>query len=223
MYKKNKIYLFILLILALCLMMNLSCNNQKNRGNKDKNLEYIVTPKGNLVIYGVNVNEIIDIKFRDIEKEFGCETKVDSEMAVVFIDKYGDFVQKTKETQTKDHIGLTYGPIEDLTIYDHYKDVTPTTIIISGQLSINEGSAIKESITKELHEILPNNDETIKITKRIREEFISGDLKKGLILTVKFNIPKFPFAEFSVWYHNGEEKKILYQYIFSLRKDPYPY
>lgn len=222
MYKKNKSYLFLLSISTLYLVLNLSCSN---RGDKNKILKYTVTPKDKFVIYGVNVNEIIDMKFRDIEEKLGCETKIDSEMAVVFIRKEGDLVEKSKRTESEDYIEVVYGPIKDSIVYTQYKDILPHTIEFFGWLSIDEDSDVKGSIITELAKNLSDNDTTRQIIKHIRQKFIRGNLEDIKWIEIDFNMPKFLLAKFSIGFVSYEGKisrKLIYKYIFSIKEEPYP-
>lgn len=214
MNKKDIIYSGGVLMLSFLIMLNICCSAQKSEKVIEK---YTVTPKDSIIIYGVNINELIEVSFRDIEKELGSKTQVDSEMAIVFNRKRSDFVQKTKKTKIKDHIDAVYGPIED---YERYLDITPHTIAFYGGLLVTEDSTIKESIIRELQKNLKENDTTRKIIKKIRQRFIWGDYEDDIWLKINFKTQKFPLAKFAIGLSEGE---VSYKYIFSIVENPYPH
>ncbi|MEO0292677.1 MAG: hypothetical protein ABIN61_00445 [candidate division WOR-3 bacterium] len=220
--RKNGLFIisFILILFAM------NCKETKIKQNF-KEYRYKVIPNEEIEIYGVNVNKAIDEKFSLLEKEFNSKAEIDDEVAVVILRRLKDFVKKTKETIPKDCVDLLYGPIDvqkiyNQEIYKEYQNVSPNTIIVSGKLLFSEDSTVKESIITELQKILPSNDTCKKVIKDLRQ-FIHGDFEKNTQFKIDFDIPKFPYAEFAVWFHKGEEENIYYQYIFSLREDAYPY
>jgi hypothetical protein len=216
MDKKLRNYLGIVIILFSCAVINITCNAKK----EEKVIaEYTVIPKDNFIVYGIDVNRFIELKFLDIEKELSSETRVDSAVMVVYLDKSNDFVQKIKKTEIKDIITFTYGPIEDLTIYERYQDISPKTIRFYAGLLPTEDSTNKESVIRELQKNLPDNDTTRQIVAQIRKTFILGDYQDKLILIVNFDMPKFRIAEFVIGFAYG---KMFYKYTFSTTEMLYP-
>ena len=197
----------------------LSCS----KGNREKMIEHTVIPKkGDIILYGYDINKLIKMNFGELEKVLGVKAKVDSEVAVVFISKSEDVINKTTPTSIKDYIDFIYGPIEDLSIYERYEKVSPLTISFYGSLCINEDSTKKQSIIRELQKNLPKNYESKRIIENICRKYFLGEYsKEDSVININFKSPKFPIAKFTMGF-SPTRKEIFYRYFFSLTKEPYP-
>lgn len=212
---KNK-YINILVIALICVLFNADCSG---KSKKSAPIIYDATLKENVVLYGVDINKLLDSKFSDIGKKFNCSAVVDSEMSVVFVHIEKDFMNKKYSTAVVDHISITYGSIEDLNIYNTYPDIKPLTIAFYGSFKDNEPVKIKDIIIKELQGILTDNNNTRNIINAVRKNIIEGVYKEDLIYNINFKTPKFQFAKLYIGFANGE---LFYKYVFSKVKEPYP-
>jgi hypothetical protein len=134
--KTKKLILFHLLMISICLGLNIHCSGDRN---KEKIIaEYIIKPKDRFIIYGIDIEKILNKKFSELEKELNSKTRVDEEVSVVFLRKENDFVTKSIRTNSKDMVEIRYGPVEDLKIYKKYKDVISCSIVFYGGLNVND-------------------------------------------------------------------------------------
>jgi hypothetical protein len=210
----------ILVVLAAALFIaNTSCAD-KSIG-KTTFQKYSLKPKGDLIIYGINIPKIMDKPFKEIEKQLGAMVQVDREVAVVFIRRQEDLVFKSHPTVTKDSIDIVYGPIEDLAIYGRFKKMTPNSMILYGSLKMNEKSEIKKTIIAELEKNLEMNDATKRVLEQISNEFITGS-KRKVIITINFVMPGFPIASFDIGFAKAHPDEIFYKYVFSEKESLYP-
>lgn len=208
-------------VIFLGMALALSCS----KGNKENVIEYTVTPKkGDIVLYGYDINKLMKMNFGELEKVLGVKAKVDSEVAVVFVEKNKDFVKKSMRSYLKDHLEIIYGPINDTAIYRKYLEISPNTIYFSGSFSVQQDSIIKETVIQELKKNLPKNDTTKQIIWDIRKNILFGKYNKHIGVKIYFQIPELQSAKFSICFFKYDKKHlgILYKYIFPLMKEPYP-
>jgi hypothetical protein len=72
---------------------------------------------------------------------------------------------------------------------------------------------------------LPDDSTTKEITNNIRNIILHGKPKGRIMyIEVNFKIPKFQISIFRIYRGREDEKnnQIVYQYLFSLLKEPYP-
>lgn len=218
--KTKKIILYHLLIISICLALNVHCSGDRN---KEKIIaEYTIKLKGPFIIYGININKILNKKFSEIEKELNSKTRVDEEVSVIFIYKEKNFVTKSINTRDRDAITIKYGPIDDTSIYKKYKEVIPYSMEFYGGLNTNEKANTKNSVIKELQKNLPDNNLTRKALSDIQNTFVKGDYKAGLVIVINFEMSEFPTVRFSIGFTTIYKNEIFYRYTFSRKDVVYP-
>lgn len=213
----NSKYINIVAASLICILSNAACSGKSSKEKIVGN--YTVVPKEDIVLYGFDLQKIMNLKFSDIEKTLGCKAKVDSEVAVVFIDTKRDFIEKQYKTDVVDNIDITYGPIEDTLIYKNYLNVLPRAAILYGTIDFKESVNNKRSISRELQNILPSDQHTKQIVDKIDDIFMTGTYKEGVVLVVNFKLSDYPIAKFATGYlHN----RLFYKYTFSKDRVIYP-
>jgi hypothetical protein len=216
--KKNRMLLFHLLIMPLCLLLSTHCTGDQK--SQKIIAQYTIKPIGKFIIYGLDIGKITDQTFSEIEKELNSKTKIDREVSVAFIGIEKDFVSKSIKTGYKDHIDILYGPIHDPNTYERYKDIVPYSIRFYGELNPNEKPITKNSVLEELKRNLPDDDTTRKALNDIQNILLKGDSKKDSVIRIAFEMPKFPIAEFKIGFsYKGD---IFYTYAFSRKNEIYP-
>jgi len=182
--------------------------------------EHFLKPKAEFIIYGSNVQKMVNKPFKEIEKELGAITQVDKEVSIVFIGKVKDFVLKNQATQMKDRIDISYGPVDDLAIYERYKNILPNAVSFHGSFKISEKTEIKSNIIKQLERNLQKNDETAQVLDQIKNKFLMGN-KEGVILKINFEMHDFSIANFVIGFSQAHQDEIFYKFTFSKTKNLY--
>lgn len=200
--------------------LNINCSNDKFK--EMIIAEYTIELKDGFIIYGIDINKILNKKFPLIEKELNSKTKVDEEVSVIFISKAKDFIVKSINTEDKDEIDIKYGPVEDSSVYRRYEDIIPYSIEFYGGVSVHDKQNTKNSVIKELKKNLPDNDLVKKVLNDIQNTFLEGDYKPGLIIRINFKMPKFPIAKLSIGFSSFYKDEIFYKYTFCRKSVLYP-
>lgn len=216
--EKTKILLTRLLVIPLCLVLFIHCGGDQKMERIIA--QYTIKPINKFMLYGVDINKIIDKPFSEIEKKLNSKTRIDREVSVAFIRIEKDFVPKTTRTEYKDSIDIVYGPIEDTNIYEKYEGVVPNSIRFYGELNVNEKPDTKNAVLEELKRNLPDSDTTKRALNDIQNAFLKGNYRGNSVIKIDFEMTKFPLAEFSIRY--VDKNKILYEYTFSRKKEVYP-
>jgi hypothetical protein len=119
----------------------------------------------------------------------------------------------------KDNILIQYGPIDDLATHKNLGKILPNTIAFYGALKLNENTATKKTILKELEKNLPQNSAAKDILEKIGHIFITGTYREGQEVTITFDSPDFAVANFFIFF---SQEELNYKYVFSKTKDIYP-
>lgn len=215
---RKKTYCLLTMVFTIIVTIFISSCNAKSQ-EEQRGDKYLIKPSHDIVLYGLNINKVINKTFAEIAREVDAKVEADPEVAVIFINKKKDFVLKSQQTSIKDYILIQYGPIDDLATHKNLGKEMPNTILFYGALKLNENTITKKTIQEELAKNLPQNSTTKEIIEKIEHMFVTGAYREGQKVTITFDSPDFAVAYCSIFFYR---EQLHYKYVFSKTKEIYP-
>jgi hypothetical protein len=190
-------------------------NDIKNRSN-----EYKIKPKNEFIICDIDINKTINMRFRDIENRYNEDTKVDSEVSVIFIRKNMKTDSNRLDTCINLDIDFIFGPIDNDSVFTKFKEVCPNTIVFYGSINRKANLNCKNKVISELEKNLFSDSLSISVIKRIKTEILESTSKNSSSISIQFDNPNLQMAVFYIGIR--DDNTIYYKYIFSKTKEAYP-
>jgi hypothetical protein len=204
-----------LLISGLLILSCISCQEK----SKNVSVEYTIELSKPMVLYGINIDGIMNTTFSQLEKDLGAAIRIDREAGVISIYRQKDFIKKSKRTAYPDSVEVEYGSIQDVAVYRRYKRLEPSLLLIIGSINENETLGNKTSIVRQLEKNLPRTAAARQVLNQITSKIIKGK-ERNFDVGIDFVMKGYPTATFSMGYTQYHKDEIFFKFVISKEKDP---